>query len=125
MRRHAFIALTILTASLLPAAAMAHPRLLSSSPAANASVAKPATITLGFSETLVAPLTGIELTMTGMPGMAKHAPIAIGGLTTQVKGKVLTVKLARPLAAGTYALKWHAVAGDQHRIEGNFNFTVR
>ena len=31
----------------------------------------------------------------------------------------------RPLAAGTYALKWHAVAADQHRIEGDFNFTVR
>lgn len=125
MRKYAFIAFTILTASLLPATAMAHPRLLSSSPAANASVAKPATITLGFSETLVAPLSGIELTMTGMPDMTKHAPVAISGFTTKVTGKVLTVKLARPLAAGTYVLKWHAVAADQHRIEGNFSFTVR
>jgi methionine-rich copper-binding protein CopC len=125
MRKYAFIAFTILTASLLPATAMAHPRLLSSSPAANASVAKPATITLGFSETLVAPLSGIELTMTGMPGMAKHGPVPISGFTTKVTGKVLTVKLARPLAAGTYVLKWHAVAADQHRIEGNFSFTVR
>ena len=32
MRKYAFIAFTILTASLLPATAMAHPRLLSSSP---------------------------------------------------------------------------------------------
>ncbi|MGN7930085.1 copper homeostasis periplasmic binding protein CopC [Sphingopyxis sp. 22461] len=125
MRKYAFIAFTILTASLLPATAMAHPRLLSSSPAANASVAKPATITLGFSETLVAPLSGIELTMTGMPGMAKHGPVPISDFTTKVTGKVLTVKLARPLAAGTYVLKWHAVAADQHRIEGNFSFTVR
>ena len=125
MRKYAFIAFTILTASLLPATAMAHPRLLSSSPAANASVAKPATITLGFSETLVAPLSGIELTMTGMPGMAKRGPVPISDFTTKVTGKVLTVKLARPLAAGTYVLKWHAVAADQHRIEGNFSFTVR
>jgi len=125
MRRHALIAFAVLTSSLLPAAAMAHPRLLSSSPAANASVAKPAAITLGFSETLIAPLSGIELTMTGMPGMANHRPVPISGLTTSVKGKLLTVKLARPLATGTYLLKWHAVAADQHRIEGNFSFTVR
>ncbi len=125
MRTYGFIALAVLTAGLLPAAAMAHPRLLSSSPAAGASVAKPATIALGFSETLIAPLTGIELTMSGMPGMAKHRPAPISGLTTKVVGKMLTVKLARPLAAGTYLLKWHAVAADQHRIEGNFSFTVR
>lgn len=125
MPRHAFIALAVLTASLFPATAMAHPRLLSSSPAANASVAKPAVITLGFSETLVAPLTGIELTMTGTPVMAKHGPVPISGFTTKVTGKVLTVRLARPLATGTYVLKWHAVAADQHRIEGNFSFTVR
>lgn len=125
MRATAFIAIAAVAASLLPAGAMAHPRLLSSSPAANASVAKPVSITLGFSETLIAPLSGIELTMTGMPGMAKHGAVPIKGFTTKVEGKVLTVKLARPLAAGTYALKWHAVAADQHRIEGGFNFTVR
>lgn len=63
--------------------------------------------------------------MTAMPGMAKHGPAPISGFITKVVGKVLTVKLARPLAAGTYLLKWHAVAADQHRIEGNFSFTVR
>lgn len=105
--------------------AMAHPRLLSTSPAADSTVSKPTEITLTFSEGLVAPLTGIELTMTGMPGMANHAPMPIKGFTTKVEGKTLTAKLPRALPAGTYLLKWHAVAADQHRIENSYSFTVK
>lgn len=125
MRRFVFIALASFAASSLAVPAMAHPKLLSSSPAANASVTKPALITLTFSETLIGPMSGIELTMTGMPGMAKHGPMPIRGFTTKVTGKVLTVKLPRPLPAGTYLLKWHVVAADQHRIENSYSFTVR
>ena len=114
-------------ASLLavPGAAMAHPRLLSSTPAANAAVVKPTTIRLSFSEGLVGPLSGIELTMTGMPGMATHAPMPIKGFTTKAAGKDLVVTLPRALPAGSYELKWHAVAADQHRVEGAYTFSVR
>ncbi|SFG11592.1 hypothetical protein SAMN05518801_107207 [Novosphingobium sp. CF614] len=108
-----------------PAAAMAHPKLVSSSPAADASVAKPAEISLTFNEALVGPLSGIDLVMTGMPGMANHKPMPITGFVAKAEGKTLKVKLPRPLPAGSYTLKWHAVAADQHRIEGSYNFTVR
>ncbi|OYZ43674.1 MAG: copper resistance protein CopC [Novosphingobium sp. 16-62-11] len=109
----------------MPGAAFAHPKLVSASPAANTAVAKPTKLTLTFSENLVGPLSGIELVMTGMPGMANHAPMPIKGFKSEAKGKVLTVTLPRALPAGTYSLKWHAVAGDQHRIEGQYAFTVR
>ncbi|MFN3423817.1 MAG: copper homeostasis periplasmic binding protein CopC [Novosphingobium meiothermophilum] len=111
--------------ALIATPALAHPKLVSSSPAANTAVAKPTKLTLTFSEDLVAPLSGIELVMTGMPGMANHAPMPIKGFQTAVTGKVLTVTLPRPLPAGSYDLTWHAVAGDQHRIEGKYSFTVR
>lgn len=111
--------------AILPSVALAHPRLVSASPAANATVAKPTQVVLTFSETLVAPLSGIELTMTGMPGMANHAPMPIRGFTSKVAGKTITVTLPRALPAGTYDLKWHAVAADQHRIEDRYIFTVR
>ncbi|MFN3468720.1 MAG: copper homeostasis periplasmic binding protein CopC [Novosphingobium sp.] len=111
--------------ALIATPALAHPKLVSSSPAANTAVAKPTRLTLTFSEDLVAPLSGIELVMTGMPGMANHAPMPIKGFQTAVTGKVLTVTLPRPLPAGSYDLTWHAVAGDQHRIEGKYSFTVR
>jgi len=125
MRRLPLIALAVLTflASATPAAA--HPRLVTATPAANATVAKPTQIVLTFSEALVAPLSGIELTMTGMPGMADHAPMPIRGFTTKVEGKTLTAKLPRALPTGSYQLKWHVVAADQHRLENTYSFTVR
>lgn len=127
MSRLTFLAAAaaLAAATALPNAAFAHPRLVSASPATNATVAKPTKLTLTFSETLVAPLSGIELTMTGMPGMANHAPMPIRGFNSQVAGKTITVTLPRPLPAGTYELKWHAVAADQHRIEDRYSFTVR
>lgn len=125
MRRFALLVAPALAMLALPGAALAHPKLLSSNPAANTAVAKPTKLMLTFSETLVAPLSGIELVMTGMPGMANHAPMPIKGFTTAVTGKVLTVTFPRALPAGSYQLKWHAVAGDQHRIEGQYAFTVR
>lgn len=112
-------------ALVVPGAAMAHPKLVSSSPAAGASVAKPTEITLNFSETLVGPLSGIELVMTSMPGMASHKPMPITGFTARATGKTLKVKLPRALPAGSYTLKWHAVAADQHRVEGGYDFKVR
>jgi len=105
--------------------AIAHPKLVSSSPAANATVSKPTSITLTYSEKLLAPMSGIELTMTGMPGMANHAPMKVAGFQTSVVDKAMTVALPRPLPAGTYALKWHAAGADTHRIEGSFTFAVK
>lgn len=117
--------LALIAALALPGIAAAHPKLLSATPAAQATVAKPTQIRLSFSETLVGPMSGIELTMTGMPGMADHAPMPIKGFTTAARGKDLVVTLPRPLPAGSYELKWHAVASDQHRVEGSYTFTVR
>jgi methionine-rich copper-binding protein CopC len=125
MRRLPLMALAVSALFLAAAPAAAHPRLVSASPAANASVAQPTRIVLTFSETLVAPLSGIELTMTGMPGMANHQPMPIRGFSTEVEGRTLTATLPRALPAGTYQLKWHVVAADQHRIENTYSFTVR
>ncbi len=126
MRHFALTLLAPLAAALaLPTAAFAHPRLVAASPLANSTVDKPTKISLTFSETLVAPLSGIELTMTGMPGMANHGPMPIKGFKTEVKDKILTATLPRALPAGTYSLKWHVVAADQHRIENTYTFTVK
>lgn len=119
------LAAAILAVAAVPATALAHPKLLSATPAANSAVAKPTSIALTFSEDLVGPLSGIDLVMTGMPGMANHQPMPIKGITAKAKGKTMTVALPRPLPTGTYQLTWHAVAADQHRIEGSYSFTVR
>jgi copper resistance protein C len=125
MRRLALLAIAPLAAMIaLPVGALAHPRLTAATPKANSTVSKPRRLVLVFSEALVAPLSGIELTMTGMPGMANHQPMPIRGFTTQVTDKTMTVNLPRALPAGTYQLTWHVVGADQHRIQNSYTFTA-
>lgn len=125
MRRLLLIAAFALVA--LPSAAMAQPKLLSSNPAANATVAKPMKLTLTFSEKLLAPMSGVDLTMTGMPGMADHPPMPIKGFKTAVEGdgRTLVVTCPRPLPAGSYDLSWHIAGADQRKITGKYRFSVR
>ncbi len=123
--RRITLGLAAVAALALPSLAQAHPKLVSATPAAEATVPKPTELKLTFSEALVGPLSGIDLAMTGMPGMANHAPMPIKGFKTVAQGKTLIVTLPRPLPSGSYQLKWHAVAADQHRIEGTFAFNVR
>lgn len=120
-----FLALIAAAAIALPGVAAAHSKLLSSNPAANATVAKPTKLTLTFSETFLAPMSGVDLTMTGMPGMADHPPMPIKGFKTSVEGKTMTVTLPRALPAGSYDLKWHIVGADQHKMEGGYSFKVK
>ncbi len=118
----AAIALTV-----LPGAAFAHSKMVSSTPAANATVAKPTRLSLTFSEKFLAPMSGVELVMTGMPGMADHAPMPIKGYKTSVApdGKTMIVTLPRALPAGSYDIKWHIVGADQHKMEGGYSFKVK
>ena len=107
--------------------AQAHTKLVSSSPAANTTVAKPGRVVLTFNERVIAKFSGATLTMTSMPGMANHQPMAITGFTSAMSadGKTLTLTMRRALSAGTYQLKWHAAGADTHRMEGTFTFTVK
>jgi methionine-rich copper-binding protein CopC len=107
--------------------ALAHPKLVSTLPAANATVAAPKAIQLKFNEKLVPKFTGGALVMTGMPGMASHAPMAMGALpaTVGADGKTLILTPKAPLKPGAYTVNWHAVAGDSHRVSGTVAFKVK
>lgn len=121
----------LLTAALMlaamPSLASAQPKLLSSTPAANVTVSKPAKLSLTFSEKLLPASSGVDLVMTGMPGMASHAPMPIKGFKTSVEGdgRTMTVTLPRALPVGSYNLDWHVAGVDQHKISGKYSFTVR
>lgn len=126
-RTRLILAAPIVAALSFAGAAQAHPKLLASTPSANASVVKPGKIELKFSEALIGPMTGAELMMTGMPGMASHAPMKVTGFTSAIgKDRMsLTLVMRRALSAGTYRVTWHAVSADTHRIQGTFAFTVK
>lgn len=107
--------------------AQAHTKLVSSSPAANATVAKPGKVVLTFNEKVIAAFMKTELMMTGMPGMANHAPMKMAGYTTALSkdGKTITLLMKKVLPSGSYKLKWSAAGSDTHRMEGTFSFTVK
>lgn len=121
------IALFAATAALFAAApALAHPKLVSATPAPNAVVAAPARLQLTFSESLVANFSGVDLVMTEMPGMKMSSPHKVA-VTTALgpDGKTVAVTLAKPLTRGAYRLDWHVVSTDTHRVQGSYAFKVK
>ena len=124
-RRTAFA--VAMAASVFAATAVqAHPKLSSATPAADTVVAAPTKIQLVFSEALVEQFSGIDLTMTEMPGM-KMGPMKMNGVkaTLAPDGKTLVATLAKPLTAGTYKLDYHVVSTDTHRSQGGYTFKVK
>ena len=100
--------------------ALAHAKLVNSTPANNSVVtAAPAAIALTFNEKLVAAFTKAELTMPEHGGMKVNA-----ASKTSTDGKSLTVTPARPLGKGAYKLDWIAATADGHKMSGAISFTV-
>lgn len=119
--------LSVLTAAAallaLAGTANAHPRLLSASPAANATVASPGRIELHFSERLMPAFSKAELTMAAMPGMA--AMQIASAATVAGEGRVLVITPRARLHPGRYTVTWHVVSSDTHKVAGNFAFAVK
>lgn len=113
-------------AVLASTAAFAHPKLVSSTPADKAEVSAPQKIELKFSENLATQFSGAVLVMTGMPGMADHAPMKVAA---KVSGsddpKTMVITPAQTLAPGNYRVDWRAVSSDTHPINGKIAFTVK
>lgn len=107
--------------------ALAHPHLMNATPAANSTSNNVTSITLAFDERVMAQMSGLDLTMTGMPGMANHQPTRVSGFATSVSndGKTITARFPRALPPGSYRIDWHVVGGDTHRITGTITFSVR
>lgn len=141
-----FLAAIALTIS--PTAAFARAKIVASTPAANATVTKPAKITLSFNETLSGPTVKVELFMTAMAAgmkhdggmdhskmdhskmagaaMTDHAPAKIPATSQLGKdGKSVTLTPKRALPAGKYMVSWTAAGSDMQKTSGSHSFTVR
>jgi methionine-rich copper-binding protein CopC len=125
------VAATAAILAMSATAALAHPHLLSSTPADGATVASTGTLVLHFSETLEPKFTGATvsspMTMT-MNGKPMTHDMDVDGVTSAVdpkdkKSLIVTVKA--PLKAGSYKVAWHAVSTDTHRLTGTYAFTVK
>lgn len=98
--------------------AMAHPKLLTSSPSEGASVAALALIKLEFSEKLFEKLSGAKLVRADGQAIKASSRMASDGKSMQIMPTA-------PLNAGGYAVEWFGVGGDTHRVTGTVHFTVR
>jgi methionine-rich copper-binding protein CopC len=120
LRRHAVTAgLVLALMSALPA--LAHPKLVSATPAAAATAAPTAKLDLSFSEAMVPAMTSV--TLAHMMGKMAH-PIA-GTLRFAPDNRSLALMLARPLPAGTYSVEWKSVGADTHKVSGKYQFSIR
>lgn len=99
--------------------ALAHTRLVGSTPAANATVKGAQTITLTFNERVVPAFSKFELTMPQHGGMAIPVTTAVSR-----DGKQIVGTLRSPLGKGAYQVEWTAAGDDGHKMTGHFAFTV-
>ncbi|WP_354701358.1 hypothetical protein DSM112329_01671 [Paraconexibacter sp. AEG42_29] len=102
-----------------PAAAVAHPLLLQTAPAAELVAPRsPGAIRLQLSEPVVA--RGSRMEVTGPRGVK----IATGPVVRSDDDKGLSVKPKRPLRSAVYRVRWTAYGDDGHLVRGDFSFGV-
>jgi copper resistance protein C len=111
----------VAAATLVATAANAHPKLVTTNPAANAVItSSPKELRFSFNEELVPKFSGAEVKDQ------KGQKVEIGTTAANpTDKKQLVVPLSKPLAAGTYKVEWHAVAADTHRVNGSYSFTIK
>lgn len=107
-----------------PTAALAHTKVVASTPAEGSTAARPRVVALTFSEALLPPTAAASIVMTAMPGMANHSPMVIRNFKTSWanSNRTMTLTLSQPLRAGTYEVRWQAAGADGHRMKGTVNF---
>jgi methionine-rich copper-binding protein CopC len=111
------LAATALT--LLSPLVFAHAHLKAQLPAADATVAAPAQLTLSFSEGIEAGFSSVSVTA------ADGKVVALKPLSTaDGDKKTLVVSPVEPLAAGTYQVRWQVLSVDTHKSAGDYRFTV-
>ena len=110
--------LGLLTTAVAASPAWAHTRLVSSTPAAGASVQAPAEVVLVFSEAVQPGLSALSVTGADGEEHVAGSPAAGGD------GSSVTQPLRAPLEAGSYRVAYRVLAADGHPVTGSFEITA-
>lgn len=103
---------------LMATQAAAHAHLVSSSPAANATVAAPKIITLTFNEKLAPAFSAFKVAMTD----GREMPVKT---TVSKDRKTITGAPGGAFMPGAYTVTWNAASADGHRMSGTLTFKVK
>ena len=102
----------------LASSALAHARLVTSSPAENSTVAPaPSELRLKFSEGVEIRFSKLKL-IGPLMTVIETGPARLGS----DDDSLIIVPIPAPLKAGTYCVEWQAVSSDGHRASGAFVF---
>ena len=119
--------LTLVSAAhITPTGTLAHSKIMTSTPAEGATVAKPRVVELNFTEGMLTPTAVASIVMTDMPGVKNHGDMVIRNFTPSWSNnnRTLTLSLRQPLRAGSYEVRWQAAGADGHRMTGKVSFKV-
>jgi hypothetical protein len=110
------IIVTLLVAALAAGAARAHAFLDHASPLVGSNVhTAPHEVSLWFTQNLEPAFSNVQVTD------ASGSRVDQG--KAQISGNTMRIGL-KPLAPGSYRVRWHALSVDAHNTEGSFSFTV-
>jgi methionine-rich copper-binding protein CopC len=120
-------AATFLMGSVSATEALAHSKVVASTPAEGATVKSPRLVSVTFSEAMLPPTAAASVVMTAMPGVENHGEMVIRNFTTawSPDNKTMTLNLRQPLKPGDYDIRWQAAGADGHRMNGTVRFLVR
>ncbi|MEO6607381.1 MAG: copper homeostasis periplasmic binding protein CopC [Aestuariivirga sp.] len=120
---NAFAKVVITAAAILFSAhaAFAHAEFVKATPAPDSTITTcPTEIDITFSEDLSLKFSGAKLTDSKMVVL----PTGPASLAKDDE-KTLVTPITAPLPAGDYAVAWHNLSKDGHKLKGNFKFTVK
>jgi methionine-rich copper-binding protein CopC len=121
MRKILAISILLCTATAVHAQPAAAPKLTETDPAANAVVKAPVyMVHLMFDQPINIKSVTFDVTDRNGKPVDIGEPMSMGN-----DGKMLMALPNKPLAAGTYKVKWHATGPDGKPVEGEFSFTAR
>ncbi|AEI01667.1 copper resistance protein C [Afipia carboxidovorans OM5] len=119
MSKTSTIVIALTAAIFSSGAALAHPQLKTSEPAAGAATSSPKQIRITFNEAVIPKFSGIEIKdQAGRPIATRKSQ------TDPADKKRLVVPLKEELVPGEYKVDWHAVSDDTHRVKGTYSFSV-
>lgn len=110
------IIVALVAVALIPAQAAAHPRVVGTTPTADAELARPPHVVVVRLDEKVDPI-GDGITVTGPDGHdASHGPVAATGVTL--------MRAVNASARGSYVVEWRVIGADTHPAHGSFLFSV-